>query len=116
MISPFFITKILISAIIIAFVSEISKRYTVLGGLIAAMPLTTLLSMIWLYYEKKDLALLSDFTKSVFWGIFPSLLFFIPAIWLFKKGCNFYLTLFISFLFYGVGAYFHQKLLGQRVL
>lgn len=116
MISPFFITKIFVSAIIIAVVSEISKRYTAVGGLLAAMPLTTLLSIVWLYYEKKDLALLSDFTKAVFWGVFPSLLFFIPAMFMFKKGYNFYLTLFISFLFYGVGVYFHQKLLGQRVV
>lgn len=115
MISPFFITKILVSAIIIAFVSEISKRYTAVGGLIAAMPLTTLLTLFWLYYEKKDMVLLSNFTKAVFWGVFPSLLFFIPAMWLFKKGYNFYFTLFVSFVFYGVGAYFHQKLLGQKV-
>lgn len=115
MLSAFFITKIFVSAIIIALISEISKRYTELGGLIAAMPLTTLLSMIWLYYENRDLSLLSNFTKAVFWGVFPSLLFFIPAMWLFKKGYNFYLTLFISFVFYAIGAYFHQKLLTQKM-
>lgn len=107
----FFVVKILISATIIAIVSEVARKYTSLGGLIAAMPLTTLLSLCWLYYEKKDLNLLSDFSKAVFWGVFPTLLFFIPAIYLFKKGYNFYLVMTISFLCFLVGAYIHQKLL-----
>jgi len=108
----FFVIKVIISAVIIATVSEIAQRYVSIGGLIAAMPLTTLLSLIWLYYERKDLNLLSDFSKSVFWGIFPTLLFFIPAIFLFKKGINFYLVIFISTLCFLAGAYVHQKILG----
>lgn len=107
----FFATKVLISAVIIALVTEIAKKHVSLGGLVAAMPITTLLSICWLYYEKKDLVLLSDFSKSVFWGVFPTLMFFIPAIFLFKKGWNFYLVMSISFIFLGIGAYFHQKLL-----
>jgi len=110
--TAFFLVKVLISAIIIASVSEIAKRYTSLGGLIAAMPLTTLLSLCWLYYDKKDLNLLSDFSKAVFWGIFPTLLFFIPAIFLFKKGYNFYFVMSISMFCLLIGAYIHQKILG----
>ncbi|OGH98843.1 MAG: hypothetical protein A2287_08800 [Candidatus Melainabacteria bacterium RIFOXYA12_FULL_32_12] len=105
----FIIIKVLITALVIVLVTEIAKRHTSLGGLIAAMPITTLLSLFWLYYEKKDLALLSDFTRAIFWGIFPTLLFFIPAIFLFKKGWNFYLVLGISFICLGIGAYIHQK-------
>jgi len=107
----FFIIKIFVSAVIIAVVSEVARKYVSLGGLIAAMPLTTLLSLCWLYYEKKDLNLLSDFSKAVFWGIFPTLLFFIPAIFLFKKGYNFYFVMTVSLLFLLAGAYVHQKLL-----
>ena len=105
----FIIIKIIITALLIVLVTEIAKRHTSLGGLIAAMPITTLLSLMWLYYEKKDLALLSDFTRAIFWGIFPTLLFFIPAIFLFKKGWNFYLVLGISFTCLGIGAYIHQR-------
>lgn len=105
----FFLTKILISAFIIAFVSEIAKRYTLLGGLIAAMPITTLLSMIWIYFDKKDTALISNFLISVVFGTILSFLFFICAIFLLKKGVNFYLTLFVSLSVLGTGAYFYQK-------
>lgn len=111
MITGFFILKVFLSAIIIAFVSEIAKRHVAFGGLIAAMPITTLLSLFWLYYEKKDLSLLSDFSKAVFWGTFPSLLFFIPAIFLFKRGWDFYPVLFVSFICLGIGVYIYQKLI-----
>ena len=108
--SLFYITKILISAIIIATVSEIAKRYTLLGGLIAAMPITTLLSMIWIYLDNKDTSLISNFLTSVVYGTILSFTFFICAIFLLKKGMNFYLTLFISSAVLGTGAYFYQKL------
>lgn len=105
----FFIIKVLVSAIIIAAVSEIAKRYTLLGGLIAAMPITTLLSMIWIYLDKKDTTLISNFLISVVCGTILSFIFFICAIFLLKKGVNFYLTLFISATVLGAGAYFYQK-------
>lgn len=105
----FFILKIFISAFIIAIVSEIAKRYTLLGGLIAAMPITTLLSMIWLYLDKKDTVLISNFLVSVAYGTILSFLFFICAIFFLKKGLNFYFTLCISLLVLGTGAYIYQK-------
>lgn len=109
--SVFFIVKILVSATVIAFVSEIARKYTNLAGLITAMPITTLLTLFWLYYEEKNLPLLSDFCKSVLLGLFPTTLFFISAIILFKKGWNFYLVLLVSAVFLGIGAYVHQKLI-----
>lgn len=106
----FFITKILISAIIIATVSEIAKKYTLLGGLIAAMPITTLLSMIWIYLDKKDPVLISNFLISVVYGTILSFSFFICAIFLLKRGINFYFTLTISLVVLCTGAYFYQKI------
>ena len=47
----FFFFKILVTAIIIVIVSEISKVNDKIGGLIAAMPLTTFLILFWMYYE-----------------------------------------------------------------
>ncbi|MEW5819202.1 MAG: DUF3147 family protein [Cyanobacteriota bacterium] len=109
--SAFLVFKIILSGVIIGVITEISKKYTLLGGLIAAMPLTTLLSLFWIYYESRDYNLLANFSKSVFWGIFPTLLFFIPLIFLFKKEVNFYLVLLAGFTAFAIGAYFHQTLL-----
>ena len=45
------IYKVLITSLIIVLVSEIAKLNDRIGGLIAAMPLTTFLILFWLYYE-----------------------------------------------------------------
>lgn len=77
-----FVIKIIVSALIIAVVSEISKHLAHLGGLIAAMPLTTLLTLFWLKYETGNQEILAKFTIAVFWGIFPTLLSFsVPSIY-----------------------------------
>ena len=47
----FIFFKILITATIIVMVSEIAKVNDKIGGLIAAMPLTTFLILFWMYYE-----------------------------------------------------------------
>ena len=47
----YIITKILITSTLIVLISEIAKTNDKLGGLIAAMPITTLLIISWLYYE-----------------------------------------------------------------
>ena len=46
--------KILLTALIIVTISEISRRSTILAGIIASIPLTSLLAIIWIYFEKYD--------------------------------------------------------------
>ncbi len=106
-----FVVKIIVSALIIAVVSEISKHLAHLGGLIAAMPLTTLLTLFWLNYETGDQELLAEFTVSVFWGIFPTLIFFISVIYLFKRGWTFYPAIGASLVLFSLAAIIHQKFL-----
>ena len=47
----FIFFKILVTAIIIVIVSEIAKVNDKMGGLIAAMPLTTFLILFWMHHE-----------------------------------------------------------------
>ena len=47
----FIFFKILITAIIIVTVTEIAKVNDRIGGLVAAMPLTTFLILFWMNYE-----------------------------------------------------------------
>ena len=47
----FILVKIFVTAFIIVMVSEIAKVNDRIGGLIAAMPLTTFLILFWMYYE-----------------------------------------------------------------
>ena len=47
----FILIKIFVTASIIVIISEIAKVNDRIGGLIAAMPLTTFLILFWMYYE-----------------------------------------------------------------
>jgi hypothetical protein len=72
-----YIIKLLISAVLIVVISEVSKRDTWLAGLLASLPLVSLLAIVWLYAETRDVAKISAFSMSVFWLVLPSLSLFV---------------------------------------
>ncbi len=112
--TSFFLVKLFVSAFIIAGVSELAKKLPSLGGLIAAMPLTTLLTLIWLYADTKDYQLAASFTKSVLFAIIPTIFFFITALFLFRRGVPFVWILILSFSVFAVAAAIHQTYLPDR--
>lgn len=65
------IMKIAVSAMVIAIVTEVARRFPTYGGIIAALPLVSLLSIIWLYVQGEQATTLSKFTLGVLWG-FPA--------------------------------------------
>ncbi|NGP43976.1 DUF3147 family protein [Bacillaceae bacterium SIJ1] len=65
------IMKIIASATVIGIVTEIARRFPSYGGIIAALPLVSLLSIIWLYVQGEKTATLSKFALGVLWG-FPA--------------------------------------------
>lgn len=82
--------KALISGVIVAAVSEIAKRYPGLGGLVASMPLVSVLGMIWLWRDTGDPVRMAAHATGTFWFVAPSLPMFmlIPA--LLKRGVGFW--------------------------
>lgn len=91
----YYLIKLLISAALIVIISEISKRTGYLGGLIASLPLVSLLAIGWMWFETHDTAKIADFSRSVFWFVLPSLLFFVLLPWLMPK-LGFYTALAIA--------------------
>ena len=47
----FFLTKIFVSALVIAIVTEVAKLSDKWGGLIAALPTMTFLILLWMHFE-----------------------------------------------------------------
>lgn len=94
----YFIFKSLISGILIAFISTIAKRSTFFGALLASLPITSILAMIWMYQENKNSAAISQLSLDIFWLVLPSLSFFLLLPVALKKGCSFYTALFITCL------------------
>jgi hypothetical protein len=65
----FTIVKVIVSAIIIGVITEISRRFPQQGGLIAALPIVSVLSIIWLYVQGANKETLSKFAFGVAGGI-----------------------------------------------
>lgn len=92
----YLILKTAISAIIIVTVSEISKRSSLIGAILASLPLVSFLGMIWLYIDTNSKQQVAQLSKNVFWMVIPSLSLFIILPQLLKTKLNFYFSLFIS--------------------
>jgi len=90
--------KIVITTVLIVAISEISKRSTLMGGILASLPLISVLAIIWLYIDTKNTALISEFSMSVFWLVIPSLVFFIALVFLLKKELHFYTSLGLAIM------------------
>lgn len=84
------ITKVLLSAVIIATVSELAKRSPLVGGLVASLPIISILALIWLYIDTADARAAADLASSILWLVLPSLVLFIALPVLVKKGWPFY--------------------------
>lgn len=94
----YFLIKLSITAVAVVLISEISKRSSFIGGILASIPLTSVLAFIWMYNETKDIEKISALSISIFWLVIPSLALFISLPLLLKKGMPFYPSLGLSIL------------------
>jgi len=85
-------TKYLLTAGMVVFVSELAKRSDRLGGFIAALPVMTLLTLMWLYFEHQSDEKIANHAFYTFWYVVPTLpMFLLFPYWLPKIG--FWLTM-----------------------
>ena len=92
----YFLLKVLISALIIAAASEVARRDAPLAAILASLPLTSILAILWLYHDTRNGQLAGELAAQIFWAILPSLLFFVAFPWLLKAGLRFSLALPLS--------------------
>jgi len=91
------ITKYLLTAGMVVFISEVAKRSDKLGGFIAALPLMTLLTLTWLYIENHPEEKIANHAYYTFWYVIPTLPMFLLFPFLLPK-LGFWLTLVASTL------------------
>ena len=70
-------TKYLITAGLVVLISEVAKRSDKLGALIAALPLVTVLTLLWLYFEKQPTEKIANHAYYTFWYVIPTLPMFL---------------------------------------
>ncbi len=103
-----FLLRLLLTNAVIVCAAQLGKRFPSAAGLIATMPLTTLLVLFWLHAEQPgDREALVRYTRGVVWGILPSIAFFLTALACFERRLPLPLTLAASFAVWLAGALLH---------
>ena len=85
--------KAAISGGIVAAVSEIARRYPGWGGLVASLPLTSLLAMLWLWRDTGDAERIAELSVSTIWFFIPSVPLFIALPLLIRNGVAFWASM-----------------------
>ncbi|MEY5051060.1 MAG: hypothetical protein RLZZ619_990 [Pseudomonadota bacterium] len=101
------ITKYLLTAGMVVFISEVAKRSDKLGGFIAALPLMTLLTLIWLFIENQSEEKIGNHAYYTFWYVIPTLPMFLLFPYLLPK-VGFWITMsasiFVTVICFGLFA------------
>jgi len=82
--------KILLTAVIIFAVAQLSQRDNLLAAVLASIPLVSVLAMMWMNHNGASSDDIVNFTKDIVWLVLPSLLLFIVMPELIQRGWNFY--------------------------
>lgn len=101
------ITKYLLTAGMVVFISEVAKRSDKLGGFIAALPLMTLLTLLWLYIENQPEEKIANHAYYTFWYVIPTLPMFLLFPYLLPR-LGFWMTIgaciVVTFICFGLFA------------
>jgi hypothetical protein len=84
-----FLIKVVVSALVVALASELAKRSTLLGSVLVALPLTSILALTWLYLDTGRTEPVIALSTGIFWAVLPSLLFFVLFPLLLRSGMAF---------------------------
>ena len=82
--------KIILTAIIIVGVAQLSQKDTLLAAVLASIPLVGVLAMMWMNQDGASNEDIVNFSKDIVWLVIPSLLLFIVMPELIERGWNFY--------------------------
>ena len=109
-----YVLKVLISALAIVGITELSKRSgTFWGGVLASLPLTSLLAFVWLYSDTGDVTQIAGLSWAIFWLVLPSLTLFVSLPVLLHRGFSFPIALCIAIVAM-VAAYIVTALIVRR--
>ena len=91
------VIKTIVTALVIVAISEIARRSSLFAGILASIPLTSVLAMTWLYFDTRNVKSVIELSNSVLLLIPPSIIFFLTFPFLLKK-IDFLISLAISIL------------------
>jgi len=91
----YLIFKYVVTSFLVVLISEVAKRSDKLGGLIAALPLVTVLVLFWLYFEKQSVEKIANHAWYTFWYVIPTLPMFLVFPYVIKH-YGFWIAIIVS--------------------
>jgi ABC-type multidrug transport system permease subunit len=87
------LTKVLLTAVIILIVTKVQVFSDKLSALLIALPLTSLLAMIWMYQARQPTEKIAGHSEGTFWFVLPTLPMFLILPWMLRNGWSFWSAL-----------------------
>jgi hypothetical protein len=91
--TAFDFVKLLVTAAVILFVTKIQLVSDRLSALLIALPLTSLLAMIWMHQAGQSPTRLANHAEGTFWFVLPTLPMFLILPWMLRNGWGFWAAL-----------------------
>ena len=111
MTSYIFAAKIFVAALVIGYASWLSDKKPVLAGFIVALPLVSILALLFSYIEHKDPQASITFAKSILFGVPISYLFFLPFLLADRLHLVFWQSYVSGLLLLVVGYFLHRTIM-----
>ena len=92
----YLVIKAALSGITVMIVSEVARKYPGFGGLIASLPLISVLGIIWLWRDTSDLERIASHAEATFWFVLPSLPMFLVLPAMLRANVPFWPALILS--------------------
>ena len=88
-----FLAKAAFAGLMVALVTLVARRHPGWGGLLAALPITSLLALSLLWVETRDAGQVGQLSTGILWFILPSIPLFVALPLLLRAGVHFWLAL-----------------------
>lgn len=92
-VTPFDIVKVLLTAVIILLVNKVQLINDRVSALLIALPLTSLLAMIWMHHGRQTPERIANHAEGTFWFVLPTLPMFLMLPWMLRHGWSFWTAL-----------------------
>ncbi|BCX46369.1 peptide ABC transporter permease [Haloferula helveola] len=84
------VVKLLVTALVILFVTKIQVVNDRLSALLIALPFTSLIAMVWMNVEKQSSDRIANHSEGTFWFVLPTLPMFLILPWMLRSGWGFW--------------------------
>ncbi|MDT0160904.1 DUF3147 family protein [Bacillus sp. AG4(2022)] len=98
----YMLVKIFSSAAIIGIITELARRFPVYGGMVAALPLVSLLSIIWLSVQGEPAQNVTRFTLGVLSGLPATIVMLLVIYTAFKHAIQLPMAIIMGIAAWGI--------------